>query len=102
MRNARRSAKPGTERAAPASTVPAGDRLAVPSPSDAEQPSFIKRAVEIGLWCYLIAVPLRLEFAVREFIGTDSPFHARYASLFFSRMFARTFPTTAYSIWSKQ
>jgi hypothetical protein len=64
--------------------------------------AFIKRAVEVGLWCYLIVLPLRLQFLVNGFIGIDSPFHARYASEFGSRIFARTFPTTAYSVWSKQ
>src|SRR5271170_482824 len=63
--------------------------------------AFIKRAVEIGLWCYLIALPFRLQFLVNNFIGIDSPFHARYGSQFASRIFARTFPTTAYSIWRR-
>lgn len=48
----------------------------------------------------LILAPIRMQFAVRNFIGNDSPFHARYASEFFTRIFARTFPTTAYSLWN--
>src|SRR5579871_5719695 len=64
--------------------------------------AFTRKVLIIGLWCYLVVVPLRLQFMASTFIGNDSPFHARYASLFFSRIFARTFPTLAYSIWSRQ
>src|SRR5579859_1913238 len=64
--------------------------------------AFIKRAAEIGLWCYLIVLPLRMQFLVHNFIGIDSPFHARYAAEFGSHIFARTFPTMAYSLWSRQ
>ncbi len=50
----------------------------------------------------MCSLPLRLQFGVRAFVDNDSPFHARYATEFVSRIFARTFPTTAYSIWAKQ
>ena len=72
------------------------------SSTKADPYKFLKKALDIGLWFYLIIVPMRLQFGARSFIGIDSPFHARYATFFFSRIFTRTFPTTAYSIWSQR
>lgn len=83
--------------------VAAEETSEAPRPDSLAKPdSFLKRAMEIGLWVYLIIVPLRLQFGAPFFIGNDSPFHARYASIFFSRIFARTFPTTEYSIWNER
>jgi hypothetical protein len=62
----------------------------------------LNRTMDIALWVYLIIVPFRLQFGANGFVGIDSPFHARYASIVFTRIFARTFPTTAYSIWNQR
>jgi len=71
--------------------------------SSGQQPRIsVNGVVDVGLWVYLIIVPLRLQFGAHNFVGIDSPFHARYASLFFSRIFTRTFPTTAYSVWNQR
>lgn len=89
-------------RPAPKQTAAPDNGKTAPMAKMSAPDTFIPKAVEIGLWCCLIVIPLRLQFAVPTFIGNDSPFHARYASEFFSRVFARTFPTTAYSLWSRQ
>jgi hypothetical protein len=82
------------------------DALAAATAAQSSPPSFssppIKQLIKLCLWAYLIVAPLGLQFGNPTFADNDSAFHARYASIFFSRIFTRTFHTTEYSIWNQR
>ena len=56
---------------------------------------------EIAGWTYLTFFCLALHFINPQFTNADSWYHTRLSSFFPELLFARTFPTTAYSIWAE-